>query len=48
MTGLLLLSGENLPYMATYYEDMGWGTWTGIPTREKLHKLEIGWVTDVL
>lgn len=34
--------------VATYYGAMGWDVRTGIPTREKLHELGIGWVADEL
>lgn len=34
--------------VATYYGAMGWDARTGIPTREKLHELGIGWVADEL
>lgn len=34
--------------VATYCRMMGWGARNGIPTREKLHELGIGWVADEL
>lgn len=31
-----------------FYRMMGWDSETGVPTREKLHELELGWVAEKL
>lgn len=32
----------------TYYEMMGWDSQTGVPTKTKLHELDIGWAADLV
>jgi aldehyde:ferredoxin oxidoreductase len=48
------IAGETLPnsklneLKKMYYGMMGWNIETGVPTKEKLFELDIGWIVDAL
>ena len=46
--GIVLTKEEIETAKDIYYEIAGWSVTTGIPTREKLEQLDLGWVADML
>lgn len=48
MKGEKILKEEFESALKLFYEMMGWDPETGIPTKAKLHELDIGWIVNLL